>query len=85
MLRRVAESNGQAPPAGLVSYPLWCAENGRRAYGNPRDRASMYEALELSQAWEEARADWCRRRRVDPLDLPMSADSDLPWDPDFEL
>ena len=85
MRRWAAETNGQTPPPDRVSYPRWCLENGRRAYGDPKQLDTMYEALESSKDWEAARAAWCERHGLDEADLPMSGHSDLPWDPDFAL
>lgn len=81
MRRRVIEEgNGKAPPATLTDYKLWCAKSGRRAYGNPKDPATMAEAVASWKAWKALRETWARQDGLeDELDVP-SVDVDEPWD-----
>jgi hypothetical protein len=78
--RRIDETNGHGPPDTLISYPLWCTRRRRRAYGDPKRPDTMTAARESWEAWEALRQTWARQHDMAVIDVPMTADSDEPWD-----
>jgi len=66
MTTTAEDSEPAEPPASLRNYSIWCAENGRRAWGTPGDAATHVEAYCSLQQW-------LRERRVFLIKHPEAA------------